>query len=317
VTLACRRGRFVLQKVVAGVPADWQWFTRFGALLGRALPPEALAAGLREQLLAVAGDPARYGAPAPDEDLLATGLSQGQHYLALVAEGRIAPRPEVVAVEGDVVSFADGSRAAFDAIVCATGYELDLPYLDGDVRAVLGVEGPYVDLYQRTLHPDLPGLGVMGQFVLQGPYFPVLELQARWLAGVWSGAIDAPSQEQMRAGIERYRELRPMMRFDLFHALVTGLAEEIGVAPDLTARPALTEALLFGPLAPAQFRLDGPGALPEAEGLLVRAVSEFGGEVAIDAEQVAGLRMVAETLDDDALREAAATVAGDGVAVAA
>jgi cation diffusion facilitator CzcD-associated flavoprotein CzcO len=319
VALACRRPRFVLQKVAAGVPADWQWFTRFAALLGRVLPPEALGAGLREQLLAVAGDPACYGAPAPHEDILSTGLSQAQHYLALVAEGRIAPRCEIAGVSGDVVEFADGSREAFDAILCATGYDLDLGYLDEGVRSVLGVDGPYVEVHQRTLHPDLPGLGVLGQFVLQGPYFPVLELQARWLAGVWSGAIEAPSDERMRAGIEAYRQMRPMVRFDLYHVLVTALAEEVGVAPDLTARPGLTAALLFGPLAPAQFRLDGPGALPEAEELLVRAISDFGAAVpgGASGEQLAGLQAVAEALGSPELLRAAAIVAGDEVAAVA
>jgi len=50
------------------------------------LPPDALAAGLREQLLAAAGNPADVGGLEPDPDLLASGISQCQHYLALVAE---------------------------------------------------------------------------------------------------------------------------------------------------------------------------------------------------------------------------------------
>ena len=61
---------------------------------------------------------------------------------------------------------------------------LDIPYLDDDVWAVLG---PDLALYRRTLHPDLPGFGVIGQFLAQGPYFPLLELQARWIVADLGG----------------------------------------------------------------------------------------------------------------------------------
>ena len=43
-------------------------------------------------------------------------------------------------------------------IVCATGYDVDIPYLSDLV-------GPDLPLYQRTFHPDLPGLGVIGQYL--------------------------------------------------------------------------------------------------------------------------------------------------------
>jgi cation diffusion facilitator CzcD-associated flavoprotein CzcO len=313
VVSACRRPRFVIQKVVKGLPADWQWFTRFAALLGAALPPEALAAGLRKQVLEVAGDPAAFGGLTPHEDILATGLSQAQHYLALVAEDRIAVRPGIAEVDGDVVVFEDGSREQVDAIVCATGYALDLPYLSQEIRTALAADDTYLDLYQRTLHPDLPGLGFVGQYVLQGPYFPVLELQARWLAALWSGAVDAPGEQRMRAGIEEYRAMKPILRSDVHHVLAGILAAESGVAPSLTARPHLTAALLFGPLAPAQYRLDGPGALAEAEEQYLRAIAEFGdGPCAnVGPEHLAGLRIVAEALGDPVLSDVAARVAGD------
>ena len=46
--------------------------------------------------------------------------------------------------------------------------------------------------------------------------------------------------------------------------LALALEEQMGITPDLRARPELTEALLFGPLLPARHRLDGPGAMPDA-----------------------------------------------------
>ena len=44
----------------------------------------------------------------------------------------------------------------------------------------------------------------------------------------------------------------------------TAVASELGVAPDLLARPDLTEPLLFGPMLPPRYRLDGPGARADA-----------------------------------------------------
>jgi dimethylaniline monooxygenase (N-oxide forming) len=48
------------------------------------------------------------------------------------------------------------------------------------------------------------------------------------------------------------------------HVFAMTLAEESGVAPDLRARPDLAEALLFGPMLPGRYRLDGPGATADA-----------------------------------------------------
>jgi dimethylaniline monooxygenase (N-oxide forming) len=47
------------------------------------------------------------------------------------------------------------------------------------------------------------------------------------------------------------------------------LSEASGTAPDLDARPELFDALLFGPMLPPRYRLDGPGAMPNAAELLV------------------------------------------------
>ncbi|MDI6837440.1 MAG: NAD(P)/FAD-dependent oxidoreductase, partial [Rhizobiaceae bacterium] len=68
VTVANRRQRYVLTKLISGVPAEHVMFNRAAALLGGVLPPPELAAGLRAKVLAVAGNPAQFGAPAPDDD---------------------------------------------------------------------------------------------------------------------------------------------------------------------------------------------------------------------------------------------------------
>jgi dimethylaniline monooxygenase (N-oxide forming) len=151
------------------------------------------------------------------------------------------------------------------AIICATGYDVDLPYLTADVQQLLGSE---LDLYHRTLHPDLPGFGAVGQFLLQGPYFPLLELQARWIVGLWAGDVRLPPPGTMRLAMA---EPRPAV--DSHHTLATTLAEQIGIAPDLRARPDLAEPLLFGPMLPPRYRLDGPGARADAADLFTEQLA--------------------------------------------
>jgi dimethylaniline monooxygenase (N-oxide forming) len=257
VIAAYRKPRYVLQKVAAGVSSDWQWYTHVSALRRAAMPSAEYGRMLRERVVRVAGNPADFGAPEPDADILIAGHSLCQDYLAQVRTGDIACRPAVATVAGGDVTFVDGTREHVDAIVCATGYRLDIPYLPHEVSSRVG---PDLRLHHRTLHPDVPTLGFVGQFALQGPYFPLLELQARWIVGVWAGDIDAPDPRMMR---ENAAAGPPVL--DSHHLLAVMLAEDAGVAPDLRARAELSEPLLFGPMLPPRYRLDGPGALPDAE----------------------------------------------------
>ena len=249
---ACRKPRYVIQKVVDGVSSDWQWYTLFGALERRLLPREEAGRRLRERVLRVAGAPSDFGAPAPAVDVFEAGISLCQDYLSQVAEGSIDCRPAIASIDGRHVTFVDGTNATVDAIVSATGYDVDVPCLDAPLRRLLG---PELSLYRRTLHPDLPGLGVVGQFLLQGPYFPILELQARWIVSIWAGQVEPPDMSSMRRAMSA-----PAPPLEVHNTLVATLAEELGVAPDLLARPELAEPLLFGPMLPPRYRLDGPGA---------------------------------------------------------
>ena len=277
---AFRKPRYVISKVVDGVSSDWQWYTAFGAVERSRLPREELSRRLRARVLQVAGDPAAFGAPAPDPDILVAGLSLCQDYLAQIADGQIACRPAVAEVERDAVRCADGRRDPVDAVVCATGYTLDIPYLD---PAVWDVTGPALDLYRRTVHPDLPGFGVVGMYLAQGPFFPLLELQARWLVALWAGAAALPPDAVLRSALAT-----PAAPAEVHNVFAAALAGELGVAPDLLARPELTEPLLFGPLLPPRYRFDGPGATADA-------VEQFGTQLAasprapVDAEDVEAL----------------------------
>ena len=288
VVSAFRKPRYVIQKVVDGVSSDWQWYTHYGALERRFLSSDAWGQRQRERILQVAGSPADFGAPEPDPDIRIAGVSLCQDYLAQIREGVVTCRPAIAAVNGHEVSFVDGSTGHYNAIICATGYQLDIPYLDRDIWSAVG---PDCVLYQRTLHPDLPGLGVIGQFLAQGPYFPLLELQARWIVATWTGQVALPDKAKMRATIA---EGQPPL--DAHNVLALTLAEELGVAPEVEDWPELAEPLIFGPLLPPRYRLSGPGAMQSAAGLFAEqlAASPRAGVDPVDLEALPTLGLGVE-----------------------
>jgi hypothetical protein len=272
VAVAQRRPRYILPKLIAGVPADTAAFTRFGALAGESLPPDAVAAALKRFVLSAAGHPSAYGAPAPAENVFEAGIALSHNFLPMVADGRIAAKPWISRVEGREVRFADGTSQAFDAIVLGTGYRLALPFLDRGIAETLRLDDRRMDAAHYVLNPDLPGLAFLGLINQAGPYFPVLELQARYLAYAWGGAIGMPSDKELRAAIEADRDAPPEVPM---HAMALRYARLIGAEPRLSRRPGLARALLFGPLTATSFRLDGPDALHEAEEVVAREAGLF------------------------------------------
>jgi cation diffusion facilitator CzcD-associated flavoprotein CzcO len=315
---ACRAPRYILNKILAGRPTDCALFSRFAAWAGRALPLEASLEGLRQEILRTCGNPAQYGGLAPADSLLKAKVTQCQHFLPLVAEGKIAVKKEPTHFKGNTVEFADGSTAVIDAVIFATGYELKLPFLSADVRTKLNADASGLDLYHHTFHPDFPTLAFIGLFSQIGSYFPVLELQAKWLSLVWSGEVALPQREAMLAAIRAAGEMRHVQPDVVFHHMALQFAEAMGVEPDVASRPELARALMFGPLAPIQFRIQGPDALPDAAERFAKTAASFGcvtsseftpeqrGALTLLASTGAGLAWLTELFETPELAEATA-----------
>jgi dimethylaniline monooxygenase (N-oxide forming) len=157
-TYRCQR--YVMQKLVAGVPSDVLAFTRFAALNAEVTPPELLGKKMQDYILRVFGNPEQFGAFRPAGDFLTVGRALSQHFLPLVAEGRIAVKPWIREVQGRNVRFSDETWEEFDAIVLGTGFELSIPFLSPTISAVLDLDALHADLYKFTFHPDLAGLAL-------------------------------------------------------------------------------------------------------------------------------------------------------------
>jgi dimethylaniline monooxygenase (N-oxide forming) len=262
-------------KLIGGVPADNIGLTRFAALAAETLPPEEVAGALKAFLVAAGGNPAAFGAPSPADDVLEAGITLCQDYVPLLAEGRIEPKPWIRRVDGRTVRFQDDTVAEVDAIIMATGFRLSLPFLDPKIRGILDLDDRHIDLADFTFHPDLDGLAFIGFYPLIGPYFPVLELQARYLAYVWQGLIPA-TREQLADGVAAYREGRGGRQSRLMHVMAVRFARLAGIEPAPAQTPEIARALLFGPLTATSFRLQGRDALVEAAAVVADEAACFG-----------------------------------------
>ncbi|MDT5256108.1 MAG: hypothetical protein QOD10_1188 [Mycobacterium sp.] len=276
VVVTQRRQRYVLPKFAAGVPSDHRIFTRYGVLASETLPVAEIDRQLKEIVVEAGGSPEQYGAPAPDPSLFAAGVTLNQGYLPLVAEGRITVRPWMESVGDATVTFADGHAEEFDGIVLGTGFDLYLPFLSEEIRAILDLDGVHLNADRYTFHPDLPGLAFVGLWDQSGGYFVPLELQARWIAYTWGGTIPATSEADQRLSIDAYRSKRGMSQKTRMNLAALAFARAAGVEPHLDNWPHLRRALLFGPLAPSCFRLEGPDALPDAPARFARDAAAFG-----------------------------------------
>lgn len=142
----------------------------------------------------------RYGLTPPE---LPTHPASATTFMTHVAYDRIRIRPGITEVDGRAVRFADGRREEYDTMVAATGYEIDLPFLDDGLAPV---EGRELLAYRRVVHPDAPGLYFVGFFnVSGGANIRMMDVQAQWLAELVAGEAGLPGPEAMRAEIARER----------------------------------------------------------------------------------------------------------------
>lgn len=298
---ACRKPRYIFSKILAGRPSDGVVFNRFASLAFRALPLPQAGDGLKQLLLQYCGNPAQFGGLMPAANILEAGITQCQNYLPLVAEGKIIVKGAVAEFTEDAVLFEDGTRAPLDAVIFATGYDLNLPFLSAHLRRQLEVDDTHLDLYLHTFHPDLPRLACLGLYSQIGPYFPTVELQARWVAMTLSGHRPLPSRDTMEAGIAAHREWKCRFKEVMVHDMVQLFAQAAGVEPEMLKRPELAKALLFGPLSPVQFRMDGHGKLHDAAERFAEAVAEFGcvTNLQFDPHELKGVEMLAANLKEE------------------
>ncbi len=199
--ISLRRGYHFVPKYIFGRPADV--FAHEGPPLPGWLERRVFGFLLRRLLV---GDLTRFGLPAPDHALLESHPILNTRLLHHLGHGDLEVRPDVVALHGSEVEFADGRREEIDVVVWATGYRKTLPFLAPEVLDLGAGAG---DLYLQTAHRRVPDLFVLGLFETDGAAYPLFGLQGRLVAA----ALDPQLPPARREAWDRRRaEYRPDLR---------------------------------------------------------------------------------------------------------
>jgi cation diffusion facilitator CzcD-associated flavoprotein CzcO len=224
--LSLRRGVWIVPKHLLGKPSD----TLNGALAKR-LPWRVRQRISQTMLRFAVGRISAYGLPEPEHGFLQDHPTLSDSLLSRISHGEIAVRPGIDRFDGDRVHFTDGTADEIDLVVWCTGYDIDLPFLD---PALLGDGADKLPLFRHVFHQQAPGLMFVGLMQSTGSGLPVVEAQARLVAGHLSGAYALPTPAaqaadiaaEHRAARERWGDRRPAMRID-FDAYLALAAKEL------------------------------------------------------------------------------------------
>jgi hypothetical protein len=151
--ISVRRGYHLIPKHILGKPAD------VFATTGPHVPTRVAQAIFPRLLKLTIGDPANYGWPKPDHKFLESHPIVNDQILHHLRHGDLEVRRNVERFDGSEVVFTDGKREAFDLVICATGYETKVPYLDA---AMFVWKGNRPRLFLRLFSPGQDGLACIG-----------------------------------------------------------------------------------------------------------------------------------------------------------
>ena len=195
--ISTRSSAYIVPKYLFGVPTDHI-----------SKPPLAYAPlffqriALRTMLLLNVGRQKKYGVPVPDRPILSEHPTVSQNLLNLVKEGKVHIKPNIKKLDGNSVSFEDGTAEIFDVIIYSTGYYITFPFFDSSFINPKENEMP---LYHKVVHPEYENLFFLGLLQPLGAIMPLSEQQAIWVAKILKGKVALPGKEFMLQVIENDR----------------------------------------------------------------------------------------------------------------
>ena len=160
--LSLRRGYHIIPKHVFGVPAD------LFATLTPALPMRYRQALFHALLRLLVGDLKSYGLPPPDHRVLESHPIINTEAIRALKAGHLRVKPDINELARDSVVFSDGSQETVDLIIYATGYKMDVPFMD---RALLDWKGDKIDGYLSVFNRRHETLFTLGFLVTNAGVF--------------------------------------------------------------------------------------------------------------------------------------------------
>ena len=130
-----------------------------------------------------------------------------------------------------------------------------------------------LNLYRRIMHPVHPTLCFLAQFTGFANEAACAQLQARWICNTWSSSTLSLDQMQLECTKRRefWQRSKPLFpQFVTVTRYLDALASDIGCMPPKInhiwtwlSDPQLAWQLLFGPIVPAQYSLQGDDVTKE------------------------------------------------------
>lgn len=269
VFLSTRRGSWILNRVGKhGYPTDVLLSSRFTYFLSKILG-QSLSNAYVEKQMNERFDHEMFGLK-PKHRAMSQHPTVNDDLPNRIIAGMVKVKGNVKEFTETAAIFEDGSREDdIDAVIFATGYSFDFPFLEDSVKVVKNK----VSLYKKVFPPNLerPTLAIIGLIQPLGAIMPISELQGRWAVQVFKGLKTLPSQSEMMAEITKAQEEIAKRYVDSQRHTIQGdyiqtmeeIAEFVGVKPNLLSLaftdPKLALKLFFGPCTPIHYRLQGPG----------------------------------------------------------
>jgi cation diffusion facilitator CzcD-associated flavoprotein CzcO len=185
--LSTRRAYHVLPKFFRGRPID----QCNELLLWLRIPLWARRAAGAVVSHVTLGPAWRTGVPKPDHRLFESHPilnSQIHHH---VGHGRLTFRPDVKRFDGSRVEFVDGTTAEIDLVVYATGYRVNVPFVE---REHLNWQGEAPRLLLNVFHPSRDDLFFIGLIQPDSGQFGLVDCQAQLVARYLTAMEQAPTR---------------------------------------------------------------------------------------------------------------------------
>lgn len=174
----------------------------------------------------------------PNNELI-TGLSD--NYIDHVKDDKIKPiKSQMKSFGENGVYLENGEYIAADVVLFCTGFNLGLDYLDKPILEALKYreDKPKFPIlfYKCTFVPTFETMALVGHYARI--YFTGYELQAMWVASVFSGKTSLPSDEIMNEYVRKLEMKRNVdngvqFPYGTYVQLHDQIASELGIMPNL------------------------------------------------------------------------------------
>ena len=185
--VSARRGVWVLPKYRNGQPAD-------KVMAPPDIPKDVALAASRELIRNLVGKMSDYGLPgARPRAALGPSLGVSADFLTKAGSGDIHMLPAIERLDGSTVHLVDGRAVEADVIICATGYDDEVPVLRRRRDRAAPRRGPPLPLFKRMIKPGVDHLFFLGLAQSSPTIVNLAEQQSKLLARLLTGSYALPS----------------------------------------------------------------------------------------------------------------------------